>query len=90
MSYSRKELASDLRGLAAWPVRSRADLDGWYAQAKVVTDKLMTGPRVLEGMSHFVWHYLVDADIRLKDPRYAEDQNARLAEVIAELEGEGG
>jgi hypothetical protein len=89
MSYSRKELASDLRALAGLVVRSRDDLDGWYAQARVVNDKLMADASVTMGMSDFVWHYLLDADIRLKDPRYARDQNERLSEVIAELEGSG-
>ena len=89
MSYSRRKLASDLRALAAWPVRSRTDLEGWYAQAKIVTDTLMKDASVTMGMSDFIWHYLADADIRLKDPLYAEEQNARLAEFIAELEGRG-
>ena len=89
MSYSRQELADDLRELAAWPVRSRAHLDGWYARAKAVTDKLMKDASVTMGMSDFIWHYLADADIRLKDPRYAQDQGASLAEFIAELERRG-
>lgn len=86
MSYSRKDLASDLRSLAGRVVRNRDDLKEWYAQAKNVQDKLMGDASVTMGMADFVWHYLSDADIRLKDPCYEQDQNARMAEVIAELE----
>lgn len=87
MSYSHKELANDLRRLAVRVVRNPDDLKDWYAEAQVVQGKLMGDASVTMGMSDFVWHYLSDADIRLKDSRYAQDQNARLAEVIAELEG---
>jgi len=32
-----------------------------------------------------VWHYLIDADIRLKDPRYARMQNEAMWGVLDEM-----
>jgi hypothetical protein len=85
MTYTRSDLARDLQALGERAVRTEDELDGWYSQAKEVYDKLMADASVTLGMSDFVWHYLSDADVRFKDPRYAKLQNERLAEVIAEL-----
>jgi hypothetical protein len=35
---------------------------------------------------HLVWHYLADADIRLKDSLYAVDQTRQLMEIVQLLE----
>lgn len=86
MIYLRNELASDLRELSAHAVGSHDDLKGWYAHAQAVQAKLMQDASVSMGMSDFIWHYLSDADIRFKDRGYAQEQEARLFEVIAELE----
>jgi hypothetical protein len=37
------DLAEDLRDLGAKQIASRADLKGWYRQAKLVLDRLSTG-----------------------------------------------
>jgi hypothetical protein len=34
---------------------------------------------------HFLWHYFSDADIRMKEPDYAEIQNERVNNLIKYL-----
>ena len=75
-----------LRGMR---VVDRRSLDSWYQEAR----RLQASMLELEAdvpHFHFLMHYLIDADIRLKDPRHAASQNERLAEVLKELEMHSG
>lgn len=36
------------------------------------------------GVPHLIWHYLDDADIRIRDPRYAEAQVLAVRQSIDE------
>ncbi|XXF79110.1 hypothetical protein P2318_04990 [Myxococcaceae bacterium GXIMD 01537] len=85
-SYTRDELAKDLRLLLLWEVRSREDLKRWYAKSFEVQNRLTHTPPDRLNVPEFIWHYLADADTRFKDPAYAQMQNARLAELLDELE----
>ena len=38
----------------------------------------------------FVWHFLGDADIRLRNASYGADQERRLEEVLRKLAPRGG
>lgn len=35
---------------------------------------------------HVLWHYLEDADVRMKDPRYAESQTLHVNEALRRWE----
>ena len=87
MSYSRQELAMDLRELARGEPKEQAGLARWYEEARRVQERMASAPDVVTGVPDFIWHYLSDADVRLKDPRYARMQKDMLSELLAILEG---
>ncbi|HEY8122617.1 MAG TPA: hypothetical protein VII78_14940 [Myxococcota bacterium] len=76
-------LISALEKLAAKKVTNRKELDAWRAAA----EKLERGlsPEQADSVPHFVWHYLGDADIRLRNATYRKDQERRLEKVLREL-----
>lgn len=76
------EFGQRLRALADRPVASKADLDGWYAAAQQLQVGLPPGLNLPE----IFWHYLSDADIRLRDHQYARMQDAQVRQLIADLE----
>ncbi len=61
----------------------RAQLHSWYERAHLVSEHIQTNPELCSVVPELVWHYLSDADIRLKDKRYAKVQREALAEWIA-------
>ncbi|HUD42802.1 MAG TPA: hypothetical protein VMR06_12500 [Dokdonella sp.] len=78
-------MASDLRALRQWPLREASDLDGWHREIQAVVERwgrdLPHMPIVPE-----IWHYLHDADIRLRDRAYCVAQEARLDTIITDME----
>ncbi len=77
-------LAGWLRRLRACEPREPAGLDAWVIEVRAFEREANAVPSL--PVPHFVWHYLSDADIRLKDAGYAESQYTRLDDIIAELE----
>jgi tetraacyldisaccharide 4'-kinase len=65
---------------------TRAELDQWYAQAERLRSDFLTGLGPSPYMPHFLWHYLADADIRMKDKTYAQMQNGRMNTLLKEWE----
>jgi hypothetical protein len=80
-----REFGQRLRRLAEWRVGEKRNLKAWYAAAHEVADWAQATPSVAE-VPHFFWHYISDADIRLKDLDYARLQDERVWELIAILE----
>jgi hypothetical protein len=76
-------LIDTLRSLAARPLTTRKDLSAWRAQAERFEQSLT--PEQADSVPPFVWHYLGDADIRLRNATYRADQERRLEQVIREL-----
>ena len=76
-------LIAALEKLAAKKLTNRKDLAAW----KLAAEKLEQGltPEQADSVPHFVWHYLGDADIRLRNASYRKDQERRLERVIREL-----
>ncbi|HUD41089.1 MAG TPA: hypothetical protein VMR06_03735 [Dokdonella sp.] len=62
----------------------KEDLPEWYEMAGNVKNLISIECGDLN-VPHFLWHYLDDADIRLKDARYAGMQNAQIKEFIENL-----
>jgi hypothetical protein len=86
-NYSRAEIAQRLRKLSRLPLARPDDLDDWYAAATEFRAWLSSAPaRVADGLPHSVWHYLQDADIRVRDAIYRDQQNLELAAVLESLE----
>ena len=76
-----KRLAEELAHLIEFVPASKTELKQWYDQAQRLQDK----KDLLQDAPHFLWHYLSDADIRMKDESYAEIQNSRIALLIEHL-----
>ena len=74
-----KRLAEDLTSLTEFVPTSKDELDKWYVQARSLeADHLLAPGGLSQYMPYFLWHYLSDADIRMKDEVYAEMQNRQL------------
>ncbi|MGH8174009.1 MAG: hypothetical protein ACREPX_12785 [Rhodanobacteraceae bacterium] len=86
-TYSRKELAEDLRALAGIDIADKKDLAIWYEKARGVLERLSSSRTDRIGyIPETVWHYLADADIRLKDRWHREAQNREIARIIEMLQ----
>ena len=75
-------LGHRLRCLMNRPVTTRADLPAWYAEAQSIIESLSPEAPAPE----VFWHWLSDADIRLRDPEYAKMQNEQMERLVADLE----
>ncbi len=78
-----ESLISALQSLAAKPVTNRKELAAWRLAADRLEESLT--PEQQDAMPHFVWHYLADADIRLRNASYRADQERRLQQALGEL-----
>ena len=76
-------LISALESLAARRVTNRKELAAWRLEADRLEQSLT--PEQADAVPHFVWHYLGDADIRLRNPGYSADQGRRLEQVLRKL-----
>ena len=74
---SVKRLALALTELVKFVPTNQDQLSNWYDKAHVLGES-----GLMIDAPHFVWHYLSDADIRMKEPEYAEMQNRRINELI--------
>jgi len=71
-----KELGEALSALCDFIPCSKTELRRWYDLAQEIIDNQIKGRNI--GVPHFLWHFLSDADIRLKDEEYAVMQNGRM------------
>ncbi|CAN5572264.1 hypothetical protein BH10ACI2_BH10ACI2_17840 [soil metagenome] len=76
-----KALEEALTALIKFVPKTRLELDEWYNQANCILER----PDLLQGCPHFIWHYLADADIRMKDDSYLEMQNQRIGLMLQQL-----
>jgi len=76
-------LASALEKLASKKVTNRKELAAWKAAAEKIEKGIAEEHE--GGVPQFVWHYLGDADIRLRNARYRADQERQLERVLLEL-----
>ncbi len=86
--YTVELLAQDLRCLMQMRVADLHDLNEWNQAARVVQDRLALSGTTLPHLSETVWHYLIDADTRLKDLQYATMQTERMR-LLLELMDRG-
>ena len=75
-----RDIATQLRELQRTSPVDLADLADWDASARKFSGALAVPlpPQVM--------HYLHDADIRIKDPKYRASQDEMIAGIIAALE----
>lgn len=80
-----KLLGQALSRLTEFVPVTKDELNDWYEKAtRLEADHLKGGEDYLD-VPHFLWHYLADADIRMKDEEYAEMQNRRIDLVLQHL-----
>jgi tetraacyldisaccharide-1-P 4'-kinase len=60
------------------------ELDEWYRQAKLIQDQHFDGG-VAYYLPIYLWHYLSDADIRMKDKEYASMDTHRIELLLEDL-----
>jgi hypothetical protein len=65
------------------PVEKKEDLVYWYSRADLLHDPSFTP--VWEVVPHDFDHFLVDADIRLKDPSYKQHQEEHILRRTLEI-----
>lgn len=81
-----RRLAQKLILLADFSPSGKEELADWYRMAREIEDDLVREGGLSPVMPHFLWHYLADADVRLKDSEYAELQNRCIRLLINQLE----
>ena len=81
-----KQLGNALRCLNEFVPCSKAELKQWYEQARRLEAEHLKGGEDYLDVPNFVWHYLSDADIRMKDEIYAEMQGRRFNLLLQYLE----
>lgn len=77
-------LASVLRALRESEPQSKPDLASWQQRSQRAAALLTLAGGAAP---HWLWHYLADADIRLKDADYAAIQRERLMDWLRSVEG---
>lgn len=77
-----KELAS----LVTSSPKDKEQLRVWYEKAKSLQEQLTQKGGIGHLLPHVVWHYLADADIRMRDEAYRSLQNEQMRRHIASLE----
>jgi len=82
ISFGASVIAA-LEKLAAKKVTNRKELEAWRAAAEKLERRITAEGE--ESVPQFVWHYLGDADIRMRNPKYRADQERRLEQVLREL-----
>jgi hypothetical protein len=76
-------LITALESLAARPVTNRKELATWKLHAGRLEQSFT--PEQADAVPSFVWQYLADADIRLRNAGYRAEQERQLKRVLGEL-----
>ena len=77
----QEAIRSEIHNLIEMEPSSGSQLADWYKSTTAARSLMELDNGELQ-VPHALWHYLADADIRLKDREYSE---AQLAEVQAQL-----
>lgn len=80
------DLANELRRLSSMQLSNKVEMELWYKAANELKTKIESDPDWKEMIPHFFWHYISDADIRMKDPQYSEMQLKIWNKIITDLE----
>ena len=78
-----EQLITALRALSARPLTNRKELAAWRVEADRLEQSLT--PEQTDSVPQFVWHYLADADIRLRNPGYRADQERQLEQALRDI-----
>jgi hypothetical protein len=73
-----KKFAEALTRLVEFVPTSNDELKQWYEESWQFKAEHLKGGEDFLKVPHFLWHYLSDADIRMKSEAYAKMQNHRI------------
>ncbi len=66
------------------PISSKEEVAAWEVEAEKLRERLYEDYKeVYDSLPHEIEHYLVDVDIRAKDPGYAKYQAEQLVELLS-------
>lgn len=80
------QLGFALRVLAMRKIENKQQLADWENEAWQLRSEIKRNIFLANVLPHQIWHYLDDADIRLKDPRYYKIQQSEILTIIDMLE----
>ena len=87
MPTSRDDVVAAVRDLAARKPASREDASSLAHESAALALHIQKRTS-LHDVPEAVWHFLSDADVRFKDPKYAEVQLAEIASVLEKWSAE--
>lgn len=77
-------LSKRLRALHAMPITTEEERKAWDAVAQKLEETMhIAYSEIYDSLPHEISHYLVDMDIRAKDPGYMKYQEGLLSELLA-------
>lgn len=77
----RRRIFSSISDLIEMEPASEKEMRDWYDKAKEVKSLMELDKGDIQ-VPHALWHYLDDADIRMKDRSYAESQILQIKELL--------
>ncbi|QSQ16653.1 hypothetical protein [Myxococcus landrumensis] len=77
---------SELRALFTRDPRTKPELRAWVEDSISLSRRISSSGEVCNKVEEVAWHYLADADIRVKCPEYAEVQRADFEGWLREEE----
>ena len=80
-----REIARELKLLLESSPSDKAPLPIWYAESQRFVSRLNHEFGEID-LPEEVWHFLHDADLRVKKPQLRAEQSEMIAEIIADLE----
>lgn len=84
-----KELCESLSKLSTTVPKNKAEVLDWYETARKLEEEIIKPGGLAPEIPEVLWHYLADADIRLKSQEYADVQNRQIEKLLGYLnEGE--
>ena len=86
---SSQELITLLRRLADRAPVNHTELHALQEESEALAAQISATPSLATSTPEAVWHFLSDADIRFKDPRYAKAQLAGYLLALAQWERQG-
>lgn len=77
-----QDIGSSIGELASFRPKGREELDEWYRRANEIRLVIVANPEVSNIMPAEFWHFLSDADIRLKDDRVEKIQIEFISDIV--------
>ena len=82
----RQFLANEIEHLVRLPLTNQQELEAWYRACNLIQDRIeVRFGSAASVLPSVMFHYFSDADIRLKDASYRQDQDKTASAFIHRL-----